>query len=95
MQLLRIEWHDAHSEDGWIDPAKMATIESCECKTVGWLVGETPELLRLATTLQFGADGKIAASCMLLTIPKGCIRKVTTLQKAEDTPPQEELPLGI
>lgn len=70
MKVERIEWQDAaHVEPGaWVDAKAEA---NHACRTVGIVVHETDEFVRIAHTLDLDNDNVTGA----FDIPKSSIRK--------------------
>lgn len=73
MKVVEVTWVDACLESGWskINPHPKPEV----CHTVGYVVGETPDLLSLAGTVSDDeANG-------VMTIPKAWIRKRRVIRK--------------
>ena len=48
-QLLLIEWVDSELQaDHWAEPSAHIVSALPVCRSVGWVIGETPEVLNLA-----------------------------------------------
>lgn len=86
MDLVIVYWLDAHSVDGWHNAEELAKLEPMEVRSVGWVVGQTNDILKLVTTVS-PWEGKIKDACMSLTIPKGMIKRVVSLTRGEEPGP--------
>ncbi len=67
--LLSVVWTDAFSTDEWTDLEELPK-EPLACKSVGYMVGETKEMVSLAGTIS--EDGQ---ACTTIHIPKGWIKE--------------------
>jgi len=75
-KILKIDWNDTCSSDGWecvdcVDPKPIM------CHSVGYVVKRTKQAITVSGTI-----GDHGANCQYITIPKGCIIKVTELKDA-------------
>ena len=68
LELLRVEWVDARSEDGWTEQ-KDVEPRLARISTLGYCVKETDEVLCLAASLD-DLTGQVSG---LMFIPKQCI----------------------
>ena len=79
MKLVRVEWWDTVQSSGW-DKAEEVNIMKVD--QIGWFLNESTwsedGSLKLADTIAEGEYYGITA------IPKGCIRKVTSLSERVD-----------
>lgn len=66
--FLEVVWHDASSEDGWID--ENTDLSPPVMTTRGWLYKEEEKYIVLVNTLRSDMDGGVGGSN---TIPKGMI----------------------
>lgn len=73
MKVVVIQWHDAAGHDGWQMTADMQKPEPHVCWTVGFLVAETEESVRVSHT-----DGKTQLHGVF-DIPRGCIKEMRPL----------------
>ena len=79
MKLVRVEWLDTVQSSGWdtADEVKLMKVDQ-----VGWFFNESTwsdeGVLNLADTISEGEYSGITA------IPKGCVRKVTSLSEEID-----------
>lgn len=65
---MEVVWHDASSEDGWID--QTTDLSPPEMVTRGWLYKDEEKYLVLVNSLRKDQDGGVGGSN---TIPKGMI----------------------
>lgn len=65
---MEVTWHDASSEDGWID--KDTDLSPPVMVTRGWLYKDEKNYLVLVNTIRKDMDGGVGGSN---TIPKGMI----------------------
>lgn len=74
MKLLIVEWWDHTGDAGWVDkPEKM---KPSRCKTIGWLVNEDKDAIRLADTISDeGTEDEGVGGISLIL--KACIIKRT------------------
>jgi hypothetical protein len=73
--LVCIEWEDHSADSGWVEEEDMSDM-GIRCKTVGWLVKETPESYHIVDTLT-DDEGQGGYSHIL----RPCVIKVKTLRK--------------
>lgn len=73
--LLRIEWTDAESDDGWEDARAVRESSTRQVVSVGHLILETPTSLIIARSYGPNDDSTEGR----LTIPKAWIQKRTRL----------------
>jgi len=73
MKRVYIEWIDSYSVDPWqtLNQAKFATHDLCICKTIGWLVDKTKDLVVICHT--YNSDSHVTGC---LHIPRRCIIKM-------------------
>lgn len=83
MQLVLIEWIDAHGRDGW--RALEDIQQSCRplnCRSVGWLVAKKNGMTLLTPSLSGTDNNKIVTNGDgHMAIPNVCIKKITVLRK--------------
>lgn len=77
--LLEVEWEDITTfNQGWMSAAE-AKKESAlmPIRTVGYLLEETPKLLKLTMMMSPTNDGEVGVTAV---IPKGVIKRMKTLK---------------
>lgn len=74
-KILQIDWNDTCTCDDWV--CHGTDFETCHCHTVGYLVKRTNKAITLSATM--GEQ----SNCQHITIPKGCITKITELKIAQ------------
>lgn len=72
-KLLVIEWVDSHATNGW-RPLDDIACEPLHCRSVGWLVGETDQMVVLVASISGEKNGDITLfGCGEIAIPKSAI----------------------
>jgi hypothetical protein len=66
--LILVDWIDSWTHFGWTDPLGLDV--PYECRSVGYLLGETDASLVLAASL--GENGRVSGH---ITIPKACVKR--------------------
>lgn len=82
MQLVLIEWKDAHGKDGWASLDKLR--ESCRplrIRSVGWLIAKQNGYTLLTAALSGEKDNVIVNGDGHMAIPNCDIQKTTVLRK--------------
>ena len=75
MQIVRVQWVDSASEDGWQHKANVKHIgKLCLCESVGFLLRRNKGAITLVQST--GSFDNVAAS---ISIPMGCVKKITKL----------------
>ena len=71
MRLLYLEWDDSASfpDSDWHSLKESKSLTPDLCKSVGWVIAESPDHLTLASHLSE------SEMCGEIAIPKTCIRK--------------------
>jgi hypothetical protein len=93
VNIERITWRDSavHNDGGWIalDEVRDAVraFGALECKTAGFVVDETPDVVTVATSYSCDADGAPARVVGALTIPVSAIERRESLDSVEPTGP--------
>ena len=74
MRIVIVEWDDAYSSGGWLNPNDDLSIS--KCITVGLLLSEDDVRVVVAqnASLTSGSVGDI------LAIPRGCIKRIRKLR---------------
>ena len=73
--LIEIEWVDIVSDSSWFSEQKAAEFPPVQCKSVGYFLNETVDLIRLSHTIQTGEDKERD----ITVIPKGVVKNVRRL----------------
>lgn len=73
--LIEIEWVDIISDSSWFAEQKAAEFPPAQCKSAGYFLNETEDLIRLSHTIQVGED----KDRDIIVIPKGVIRNIRKL----------------
>jgi len=76
-KIVRVDWIDTCSQDEWTC-AHEIDILPITCHSVGYLIKRTNKAITLSATM-----GDHGANCQYITIPKGCISKVTEQKDAQ------------
>lgn len=71
--VLLIDWIDTIQDPSWMSETQAGTRPICDCKVVGFYTRHDKELLYLSATV-------LGNHRDLMTIPIGCITKVTKLK---------------
>lgn len=77
--LVLVEWEDSQrplSPWGWVDEYSLP--DAVHCLSVGFLIAKTKTALALAPNMG-DIECERAQACGVIRIPKGAVRKVTTL----------------
>lgn len=77
MKYVRIHWVDATMEGGWHDKEYAAHISGAEAFSVGFLIAENDDWVKLAQTVSVNEDGN------LLEIPRRWILSMDELGEIE------------
>lgn len=75
--LLEIDWVDSHMKGSWVgvDHAKNYASDPGKCKSVGYLVGETEEMITLVMNLSLNhKTHEVVDVADAMSIPKVAIR---------------------
>lgn len=73
MEIVLVEWDDAHMEGWWIDGVPEAPTPTL-VQSVGWLAHKTRKHLVLVQSMSDGQHGN------RLQIPRGMVKSMTVLQ---------------
>ena len=74
MKLVEVEWLDHLAEDNWQSPTQIEAMEPATCKTVGWIVRETPLFIVVAASVAHEGDDSVEYGDLALIL-KSCIRR--------------------
>jgi len=74
-ELYYIEWKDACANPGWIDITDIKDAKLASCKSVGWIIGETPEQVTLVSSQNDGGGGPAFQVDGHITIPTATITR--------------------
>lgn len=72
--LLLISWDDILMVSGWLSDKAAQETQPAHCKTIGWMVNESKNEIRLTGTVSEDGDKDV------VVIPKGCIRKIQKIK---------------
>jgi hypothetical protein len=75
-KLVKVEWKDAFESNGW--SYDLDEMVPADCSTIGYLIQDLETHITVASST---ADHGV---CNCMTIPKGCIVKITDLKEAEE-----------
>lgn len=78
-RLVAVDWVDSCGRGGWI-PLDEMTCPAMECKSVGFIIKETPRAITLTAHLGFGDKGTANQGHSEFTIPREAIRRVRRLK---------------
>jgi hypothetical protein len=83
MDLLLIEWVDAHSGKGWQELEDMRERNGpLHCRSVGWLISQNQEYVTIAAHLSGERNENVViCGCGDLAIPRRCIVTIKVLHK--------------
>ena len=73
--LLIVHWRDITSHDGWMDEEQAANMSLLDIMSVGWLINQDDELIRITNTFQLETSVKNCVS-----IPEAVIEKVMKIK---------------
>ena len=78
-RIVEVLWDDITSHNaGWVDrDTAIANAQLTTVYTVGYVLEDTPRILKLAMMQAMANDGEVGVTC---TIPKGVIRRMKTLK---------------
>ncbi|MDB4308326.1 hypothetical protein N9919_00150 [Porticoccaceae bacterium] len=77
---LLVEWMDsAQPISAWMFLEKKPRLETIQCVSVGWVVGETDEVLMLAPNLGDIESGGSAQGSGFIRIPKSAVTRRVVL----------------
>ena len=74
-RLVRVDWDDACSNDGWRPTDTLDKAERLKIQSVGFVIRSNKKEMVLAQSLS-----EIDNVSCTMAIPKGCIRKVRILR---------------
>jgi hypothetical protein len=74
MRMVLVQWKDATMEGGWHDKEYAQTITGAEAVTLGFLIAENEQWLKLAQSTSENEDGN------LTEIPKVWVTAIETLK---------------
>jgi hypothetical protein len=73
VKIVCVEWKDAFESNGW--SYSLEEMVPADCTTIGYLVQDCPDYVTIASS---SADCGV---CACMTIPRGCIVKITELKR--------------
>lgn len=74
--LIEIEWVDIVADSAWLLEQKANEYPLTQCKTAGYYLNETEDLIRLSATIQCGKDNERD----ICVIPQGVIRRIRKIK---------------
>ena len=72
--LLKVSWDDIVSVESWISEEDAQEVKPAGCISVGWLISNETEVIRLAATVSDLQESSV------IVIPKGCITAIKVIQ---------------
>lgn len=77
LPIIYVEWIDSWSSYGWQSSKSQPNVEdeSCNCLTIGWLISESDDNIRIAQNLGDISSNESLDYNSIITIPKVAIRK--------------------
>ena len=75
-KIVKVEWKDAFETNGW--SYELEEMVPADCTTIGYLVQDCETYITIVSS---SADCGV---CNCMTIPKGCIVKITNLKESDD-----------
>lgn len=81
--LILVEWSDSATPvSAWHFLSDLPEVDCVRCKSVGWIVGESDDVIMLAPNLGDCDSFETAQACGCIRIPKVSIsRRVTLLEE--------------
>jgi hypothetical protein len=80
MKLVLVEWVDSSSRHCWTRLNERKGSELLRCRSVGWLVEETKEVLVLAPHMSGEGQGVHVMGTGDMAIPRVAVRRVMVLK---------------
>ncbi len=74
MKLVKIDWVDSATIDGWVSVDYAEGFNPSECETVGWVVKKTAEYITVTAS-----KSDTVNYSQLMTIPRKCISSIKEL----------------
>lgn len=74
-KVIRVDWQDSCEYAGWREKSDVAEMKPAPCTTIGYLISDCKTHLVLASSICGSSQ------CSHMSIPKGCITKITPLQE--------------
>lgn len=74
-ELIYVEWVDSHHRPGWT--TDQAEGRLLVCKSIGWLVKRTKDVLVLSANI---TDDEDQQRCGDMTIPQRCVKRIKTIR---------------
>ena len=75
--LIEIEWVDIVSDSSWFSEQKATEFPLAQCKSTGYFLNETDDVIRLSHTIQVGEDKDRDVT----VIPKGVVKNIRRLDE--------------
>jgi hypothetical protein len=91
MKIVMVEWIDSctHKDGRWIDKCNIKDLETAGGCSVGVMVKENNKQITIAQSMgDYEASG-------LMSIPKGCIKKITQLYVNTYCHPKQDCPFVL
>ncbi|KKK51886.1 hypothetical protein LCGC14_3110480 [marine sediment metagenome] len=74
--LIEIEWEDIVSDSAWLIEEVAVKEPLTQCKSVGYFLNKTKEVIRLSSSIQLGKDSERD----VIVIPLGVVKKIRRLK---------------
>ncbi len=74
MKLVKIDWVDSATIDGWVSVAYAEDFNPSACETVGWVVKKTREYITVTSSRSDTVNYS-----QLMTIPRKCVISIKEL----------------
>ena len=78
--LVFVVWDDSRQASHWQHVEDFKPQGVCFCKSVGWLVYESPELVAIAGSLAFGKGSEPEQYGAVIEIPRKALHEVTVIE---------------
>ena len=74
VKLVKIDWVDSATVDGWVSVGFAESFAPSVCETVGWVVKKTPKYITVTAS-----KSDTVNYSQLMTIPRKCVTSITGL----------------
>ncbi len=74
MKIVKVDWWDSASLDGWVSVEYAETFAPSKCETIGWIIKKTREYVTLVAS-----KSDTVNYCQLFSIPRKCIISIKEL----------------
>jgi len=90
--VVKCYWHDITTQGGWVAEAEIEGLETCNVITIGLLVAETKDLIKIASSITLEKDEEFSD---VTTIPRVVVKDVIKIDTIDKEPPKEDKLTGI